>query len=83
VSGFARLTTDRQNRLSCDWTPRYATWEQPELGSVGFPVNPEHLEEFGGQHHLAILAALGLTDADDLSLAIDIRHPQMGELGDP
>jgi len=36
-----------------------------------------------GDNHLAILAALALTDADELSLPIDIAHPQMGELGDP
>lgn len=36
-----------------------------------------------GQHHLAILAALALTDPDDPSLAIDIRHPEVSEPGGP
>jgi hypothetical protein len=32
---------------------------------------------------VAILSTLALTDADELALAVDVRHPQIGELRNP
>ena len=83
MRGFASLPADCEDRPSRDRALRCIAWKEPDHGPVAFPINPEQLEQFRRQHHLAILAPLALTDADDLSLTVDIRHPQVGELGDP
>src|SRR6266851_9516182 len=83
VSGFACLPADCQDRLPGDRALRYLGSEEPERGSVAFPVDPEQLEQPAREHHLAILTTLALTDADDLSLAVDICHSEVGELGNP
>ena len=72
MCGFAGLSADEENRLSCERALRWLAREEPERGSVAFLVNPQQLKQFGRQHHLAILAALALTDADNLSLTVDI-----------
>src|SRR5712691_1346237 len=83
MSGLACLSADCEDRLSGDRPLRYLAWEEPDRGSVALPVDPKQLEQLGREHHLAILTALALTDTDDLSLAVDICHPQVGELGNP
>jgi hypothetical protein len=82
VGGFASLPADCEDCLSCDRALWWITREEPDRRSVALPVGAQHLKQLGRQHHLAILAALALTNADDLSLAVDIRHPQVRELGD-
>ena len=69
--------------LSGDRALRYLAREEPERRSVAFPVDAQQLEQLRREHHLAIFMTLALTDTDDLALAVDIRHPQVGELGNP
>jgi hypothetical protein len=51
------------------------------VGSVTSPIDAEQLEQLRREHHLTIFVALALTDTDDLSLTVDIRHLEVGELG--
>ena len=75
------MPADGEDRLSGDRALRYLAGEEPERRSVAFPVDAEQLEQLGREHHLAILTTLALTDADDLSWAVDICHLEVGELG--
>ena len=81
-SGFTGLPADGQNGLAGDRAVWRVAREEPDRRSVALPVKPQHLKQLGREHHLAILAALALTDADDLPLAVDIRPSEVGELGD-
>ena len=56
--------------------------EEPGLRSCRLPVGPEDLQEHGREHHVAILAALALTDAEDHALTIDVADAERGDLGD-
>ena len=44
---------------------------EPLLWALGLPVAAQDIEQFGGQHDVAILLAFSLLDADDHSSAID------------
>ena len=48
-----------------------------------FPVFPEQGQQPGREHDVAILGPLGLTDANDHALAIDVVDAQGQDLGDP
>ncbi len=47
------------------------------LGSVR-RLSPQQIKNFGRQHDMAIFAALGLHDADDLELAVDVANLEVG-----
>ena len=56
--------------------------EEP-LGRAGrLPVLAEDREQPGREHHVAVLAPLGLADADDHPLAVDVVDAQGHDLGD-
>jgi hypothetical protein len=83
MSRFARLLADRQNSLSRNRTLGSLAGEEPSGGSIAFPVSAQEVEQFGREHDVAVLVALSLTDTDELALAVDVGHPQMGSLGNP
>src|SRR5664279_843263 len=66
------------------------TGEQPFAGPGTLPIVPEHGEQFGRQHDIAIFAAFALINPDDHALAIDRRgfetdgfgYPQTGRITD-
>src|SRR5450631_1237338 len=69
-----------------------ATWKQPALfrraadvirGRPRLPPLPQQLEDFRRQHHVPVLAALRLHDADDHLLAVDVTRPQPHHLAGP
>src|ERR1700730_5148166 len=69
-----------------------ATWTQPALfrraagvirGRPRLPPLPQQLEDFRRQHHVPVLAALRLHDADDHLLAVDVTRPQPHHLAGP
>ena len=49
----------------------------------GSPILPEQDQQTGREHDVAILGSLGLTDADDHALAVDVVGAQAQDLGDP
>ena len=63
--------------------------EEPWAGLVvlaataSSPIVPEQDQQTGREHDVAILGSLGLTDADDHALAIDVVDAQAQDLGDP
>jgi len=57
--------------------------EEPGHWSVPFPVELQDLQQLRREHQLAIFVTFALTDKDELALAVDIRHPQVNDLGNP
>jgi len=41
---------------------------------------PQQIKNFGRQHDVTVLAALGLHDADDLELAVDVANLEAASL---
>ena len=69
-----------------------ATGKQPALflrdagvmgGRPHLPPLPQQLQDLRRQHHVPILAALRLHDADNLLLAVDVTRPQPHHLAGP
>src|SRR5664279_122098 len=69
-----------------------ATWKQPAVfrGNAGvisarprFPPLPQQNQDLRRQHHVSVLAALRLQDADNLLLTINITHSQPHHLAGP
>ena len=58
-------------------------WPGSPCGDGGPPVVTEQDQQPGREHDVAILGSLGLTDADDHALAIDVVDAQAQDLGDP
>ena len=52
-------------------------------GMGALPIVPEHIEEFGRQHDIAVFAALALLDPDDHALAVDRGGREADGFGDP
>ena len=61
---------DRFNGVFRNRSARVAAWKEPVLGMHGFPIAAQDLQQLGRQHHVAILLAFALHDADDHPLAI-------------
>jgi hypothetical protein len=53
------------------------------LGRARLPPLPQQLEDLRRQHHVPVLAALRLHDADDHLLAVDVARPQPHHLAGP
>ena len=53
------------------------------MAPVGSPIFPEQGQQPGREHDVAILGTLGLTDANDHALAIDVVDAQAQDFGDP
>jgi hypothetical protein len=72
-----------------DWPPGSAPREQPALGRrhavvitgrAKLPPLPQQAEQIRRQHDVAILAALGLDDANDVLRGVDVADPQAHHL---
>ena len=57
-------------------------WEEPLAtgGTEGSPVVTQDSQQPGREHDVAILAALALVDANDLTLAVDVGRSQADRL---
>src|SRR6266478_4921041 len=69
-----------------------AAWKQPVVfgrdavvgcGGPRLPPLPQQLEDFRRQHHVPVLAALRLHDANDHLLAVDVARSQPHHLAGP
>src|SRR6266699_401653 len=76
----ARLLANQRNRVSGDRLTGHVAFEEPSFWPHGAPVAPQCLQQFGGQHHIAILLALALIDTNHHSLTIDVTGLQMNSL---
>ena len=56
-------------------------WKQSTLRSRRLPPLPQHIEQSWRQHHIAILAALALLDADHHLGAVDIADLERHHFG--
>src|SRR5215831_10233883 len=74
------------------WLMLTTTWKQPALfrrkaGVIRAPPRlpplPQQLQDLRRQHHVPVLAALRLHDADDLLLAVDVARSQPHHLTGP
>ena len=66
----------RRQRVDCR-----TAGEQPALRSRRLPPLPQHIEQIRRQHHVAILAALPLVDADHHLGAVDVADLERHHLG--
>jgi hypothetical protein len=67
------------------WPMLAAAWKQPAVfgrdavvgrGRPHLPPLPQQLQDLRRQHHVPVLAAFRLHDADDLLLAVDVARSQ-------
>src|ERR1700726_3778038 len=84
-----RLMEQAVELAGCHWLTWPLAWKQPALlhGSCGIEIPPARLpplaqqvERVGRQHDIAILAALGLLDPNDLLRAVDMLDLQPDHL---
>ena len=68
--------------LACrERRPEHASRKQPALRLPHAPPVAQQFEQLWRQHHVAILAALALLDADHHALAVDVRGLERHHLG--
>ena len=63
--------------------PGTSPGKSQSVGLSDLPVFAEHGEQSWREHHVAVLAALGLSDADDHAPAVDVGDPKADDLGEP
>src|SRR5208282_294466 len=90
--GFRGLL-EQSAELACGhWLMIAATGKQPALfrrnagvmpGRPRLPPLPQQVEDLGRQHHVSVLAAFRLHDADDHLLTVDVARPQPRHLAGP
>lgn len=56
--------------------------EEPRLWPARLPIVTQDLQQLGRQHHVAVLLAFALLDANDHSLAVDARGLQPNRFRD-
>ena len=71
------------HRAGGDGAARDVAGEEPVGRPGGLPVLAEQGQQPRREHHVAVLAALALADADDHPLAVDVVDAQGDDLGDP
>lgn len=64
--------------LRGDVVARDVTREEPRVRSFHSPPVAQDLEQFGREHHVAILVTLALIDANHHSLTIDVGCGEAG-----
>src|SRR6185437_7553380 len=83
--GFGGLLEQPAELTRGQWLMVTATGKQPALfgrdavvgrGWPRLPPLPQQLQDLRRQHHVPVLAALRLHNADDLLLAVDVARPQ-------
>ena len=75
-----RRPAGRVQRRRLDRTGRVAPRKQPVLGTRQPPVGAQDRQELRRQHHVALLAALAVLDADHHPAAVDVGDPEAGDL---
>src|ERR1700746_1382071 len=90
--GFSGLLEQSTELTRGHWLMLTAAWKQPALfgrdavvgrGRSHLPPLPQQLQDLRRQHHVPVLAALRLHDADNLLLAIDVACSQPYHLAGP
>src|ERR1700756_3502109 len=90
--GFGGLLEQSTELTRGHWLMLTAAWKQPALfgrdavvgrGRSHLPPLPQQLQDLRRQHHVPVLAALRLHDADNLLLAIDVACSQPYHLAGP
>jgi len=81
--GFRRLLKQPAELARCRGAAIDAAGEQPAvfphnpavaLGRPLLPPLPQQVEDLGRKHHIAVLAAFRLHNADDLLLTVDVAR---------
>ena len=93
IPALAEIVTARAPELACGhWLMIAAAGKQPALfrrnagvmlGRPRLPPLPQQVEDLGRQHHVSVLAAFRLHDADDHLLTVDVARPQSRHLAGP
>src|SRR5215472_7436894 len=88
-----RCLLEQPSELACRQRPMFtATGKQPTLfrreasvirGCPRLPPLPQQVEDLRRQHHVPVLEALRLHDADDHLLTVDVARPQPHHLARP
>src|ERR1700756_2880078 len=90
--GFCGLLEQSAELTRGQWLILTATWKQPALiwrnagvirGRPRLPPLPQQLQDRRRQHHVPVLAALRLHNADDLLLTVDVARSQPHHLAGP
>src|SRR6516164_3554089 len=90
--GFGGLLEQSTELTRGQWLMLTAAWEQQAVfgrnavvgrGRPRLPPLPQQLQQLRRQHHVPVLAALRLHDADDHLLAVDVTRPQPHHLAGP
>ena len=71
VASMVSLSTCVLNRMSGDVLARNIAGEEPVLRSLHTPPLSQDLQQFRGEHHVAILHSFALLDPQDHALAVD------------
>src|SRR5262245_50760342 len=77
-----RPAADSEYRAAAELLVRRLAREEPVAGPVGPPVLAQDAEKRLREHHVAILAALALADADGHASAVDVGDLQADDLGE-
>ena len=77
------LATDAVDGGCRDRVAGAVTGKQPVSGMGTLPIVPEHGQQFGRQHDIAIFVAFALVNPNDHALAIDRSGLEADGLGDP
>lgn len=78
----ARFRAGMSHRIPGDRLAGTIAGEEPRLWPPHLPIVAQDLQELGRQHHVAVLLAFALLDADDHPLAVDARGLQLNRLRD-
>src|ERR1044072_7893461 len=77
----AQLLTHLGDAMSTKRLVAVLTRKQPVGRSLLFTIMSQHFEQSGCEHHVAILLALALPDADHHALRVDVGQPQLHHFG--
>ena len=87
--GFAHGFARHMHWFGRHRTIRVLARKEPGTGTklrsspTGLPILSKEIQQPRGEHDVAVLASLGLTDADDHALAVDVLDAQCNHLRDP
>src|SRR6266849_7223414 len=82
----AELTRGQRVMITATWKQPAVFWRDAAViihGRPRLPPLPQQLEDLRRQHHVPVLAALRLHDADDLLLTVDVARSQPHHLASP
>ena len=82
AAAIVRLLAGMLHRSLVIGSPGTIAGEEPRLGPAHAPPVAQDLQQLGRQHHVAVLLAFALLDADDHPLAVDVGGLQMNRFRD-